>query len=61
MVGYYALAEKVVLAFSSLIGSPLNQTIYPHLSRLGNNFDELKISVKKHNANFLENNNASFI
>lgn len=47
MVGYYALAEKVVLAFSSLIGSPLNQTIYPHLSRLGNNFDELKISVKK--------------
>ncbi|RRS30911.1 MAG: hypothetical protein P794_05250 [Epsilonproteobacteria bacterium (ex Lamellibrachia satsuma)] len=48
LVGYYAIAEKIMFAVSSLVGGPLNQVIYPHLAELDKNINEMNKSVFKY-------------
>lgn len=48
LIGYYALAEKIILAVSSLITNPLNQSIYPSLSKSFNDIYNLKKLIKKY-------------
>ena len=46
VVGYYSIAEKIVLAISGLY-EPLNQTLYPYLARkYKENFKEFTILLK---------------
>ncbi len=46
IVGYYSIAEKIVLAISGLY-EPLNQTLYPYLARkYKENFDDFTILLK---------------
>jgi PST family polysaccharide transporter len=47
MVGYYAIAEKIVLAIAGIF-EPLNQTIYPYLARkYKENFNFFVLFIKK--------------
>lgn len=47
MVGYYAIAEKIVLAIAGIF-EPLNQTLYPYLARkYKENFDFFVILLKR--------------
>jgi len=46
VVGYYSIAEKIVLAIAGLY-EPLNQTLYPYLARkYKENFNEFRILLK---------------
>ncbi len=46
IVGYYSIAEKIVLAISGLY-EPLNQTLYPYLARkYKENFNDFTILLK---------------
>ncbi len=47
LVGYYAIAEKIVLAIAGIF-EPLNQTIYPYLARkYQENFQHFVAFIKK--------------
>ena len=49
VVGYYAIAEKIVLAISGIF-EPLNQTIYPYLARKYHENFELFVNFLKRTA-----------